>query len=205
MSSITSALTHKLRYLAIFAARWTMWSTAFEHFFQLCGMAAILWSFRAFSLRTQGDRIRGDGQRLRRALTISLRALRKHYEDNLGIFSGEKPPLSSGRNQINLLRTQLGRLTLLDPPEIEAVMAASVAAEVVETEMTKFRSRTAEVTLAIPERRELRTLLRSTLRDACSALQAAEELLNSNDTCTVKANPMCRQPVQWTSLTKPLK
>src|SRR5208283_5489135 len=165
MSSITSALTHKLRYLAIFAARWTMWSTAFEHFFQLCGMAAILWSFRAFSLRTQGDRIRGDGQRLRRALTISLRALRKHYEDNLGIFSGEKLPLSSGRNQINLLRTQLGRLTLLDPPEIEAIMAASVAVEVAETEFARCDGRAGGAAFAIPEKPELRTVLRSALRD----------------------------------------
>src|SRR5271167_4858633 len=103
-----------LRYLAIFAVRWSMWSTAFEHFFQLCGMAAILLSARAFSLRTQGHRMRADGQRLRRALTISLQALCKHYEDNLRVFSRGKLPLTSGRNQINLLRTQLGRLMLLD-------------------------------------------------------------------------------------------
>lgn len=158
-----------------------MWSTAFEHFFQLCGMAAILWGSRVFSHRTQGDRLRVEGERLRRALTISLQALHKHYEDNLAGICREKLPLSSGRNQINLLRTQLGRLTLLDPPEIEAVMVASVAAEVAETEMARSGSRIGSVAFAVPETVEMRTLLRSTLRDACSALQAAEVLLNPRE------------------------
>jgi hypothetical protein len=157
-----------------------MWSTTFEHFFQLCGMAAILWGSRAFSLRTQGDRTRAEGERLRRALTISIKALHKHYEDNLVSFCCEKLPLSSGRNQINLLRTQLGRLTLLDPPEIEAIMAASVAVEVAETEFARCggRGRAGGAAFAIPEKPELRTVLRSALRDACSTLRAAEELLN---------------------------
>lgn len=172
-----------------------MWSTAFEHFFQLCGMAAILLSARAFSLRTQDHRMRADGQRLRRALTISIQALRNHYEDNLRVFSHGKLPLTSGRNQINLLRTQLGRLMLLDPPEIEAVMVASVAAEVVETEMTRSGSRIGGVAFAGPERVEMRTLLGSTLRDACSALQAAEALLNPSEMtqCEPKSDlpPVC--------------
>lgn len=158
-----------------------MWSTTFEHFFQLCGMAAIILSARVFSLRAQGDRLRGEARRLRSALTISLAALRGHYEENSGVLSGGKLPLISGRNQINLLRTQLGRLTCLDPPEIEAVMAASVAAERAETEMARSGGRSGGVAFSIPETRELRTLLRSTLRDACSALQIAEKLLNPND------------------------
>jgi hypothetical protein len=158
-----------------------MWSTTFEHFFQLCGMAAIVLSARVFSHRAQGDRVRGEARRLRSALTIGVAALRRHYEENLRSFSGGKLPLISGRNQINLLRTQLGRLTFLDPPEIEAVMAASVAAEMVETEMARSGNRSGGVAFTIPEARELRTLLGSTLRDACSALQFAEKLLNPND------------------------
>lgn len=168
-------------HLVIFAAGWSMWSTTFEHFFQLCGMAAIILSARAFSHRAQGDRVRGEARRLRSALTINVAALRRHYEGNLGIFSDGKLPLISGRNQINLLRTQLGRLTFLDPPEIEAVMTASVAAEMVETEMARSGNRSGGIAFTIPETRELRTLLRSTLRDACSALQFAEKLLNPND------------------------
>jgi hypothetical protein len=158
-----------------------MWSTTFEHFFQLFCMATIILGSRAFSMRAQGDRLRGDAQRLRSALTINLQALRKHYQENLSILSGGELPLISGRNQINLLRTQLGRLTSLDPPEIEAVMTASVAAEMAETEMAKTGTRNGGIAFTIPEIREARTLLASTLRDACSALQIAEELVHPKD------------------------
>jgi hypothetical protein len=183
-----------------------MWSTTFEHLFQLCGMAAILWGSRAFSVRTQGERTRREGQRLRMALAISLQALHNHYENNLRISSGGKMSLSSGRNQINLLRTQLGRLTLLDTPEVEAVMAASVAAEVAETQMIRSGSRSGGSAFTIPEGPVARTLPRSTLRDACSALQAAEELLNSNYTVRLESKsnvpPSCT--IDWTRHTKPL-
>ncbi len=171
-----------------------MWSITFEHFFQLCGMGAIILSARVFSLRAQDDRVRGEARRLRTALTVSLAALRRHYEENSGILSGGNLSLISGRNQINLLRTQLGRLTCLEPPEIEAVMAAGVAAEMVETEMARSGGRSGGAAFSIPETRELRTVLGSTLRDACSALQLAEKLLNPYDVLRYESRPAESRP-----------
>src|SRR5208283_2365372 len=104
----------------------------------------------------------------------------KLYEDNLTSLSGGERPLISGRNQINLLRTQLGRLTSLEPPEIEAVMAASIAAERAETEMAIAGRKVDGVAFWIPKKNEAQVIIESTLREVCSMLGAAEELLNPN-------------------------
>jgi hypothetical protein len=156
--------------------------TAFEHFSQIFFMAAIILGSHALSRRTHRERVHHDAQRLRSALTISLPALRKLYEDNLSILSGGEPLLISGRNQINLLRTQLGRLTSLDPPEIEAVMAASIAAERAETAMGIADRKSGGVACIISGNHEARKILESTLREVCSMLETAEELLNPHGT-----------------------
>jgi len=145
-------------------------------------MAAIILSSqrsaRRAQSRAQTERVRDEARRLRSALTISLPALRKLYEDNLGILSGGKLPLISGRNLINLLRTQLGRLTSLDPREIQAVMAASIAAERVETDMAIAGKKIGDVAFTISENNVARGILTLKLRAACSMLGAAEELLS---------------------------
>jgi hypothetical protein len=156
--------------------------TAFEHFSQIFFMAAIILGSHALSRRTHRERVHHDARRLRSALTISLPALRKLYEDNLSILSGGERLLISGRNQINLLRTQLGRLTSLDPPEIEAVMAASIAAERAETAMGIADRKIGGVACIISGNHEAKKILESTLREVCSMLETAEELLNPHGT-----------------------
>ncbi len=171
--------------------------TAFEHFSQLFFMAAIILGSHTLSRRTHRERVRHDARRLRSALTVSLPSLRKLYEDNLSILSGGEHLLISGRNQINLLRTQLGRLTCLDPPEIEAVMAASIAAERAETAMAIVDRKVAGVAFIISGNLEAKKILESSLREACSMLESAEELLNPHGTLRHEkpfAVPPTREP-----------
>jgi hypothetical protein len=171
--------------------------TAFEHFSQLFFMAAIILGSHGLARRTHRERVRHDARRLRSALTISLPALRKIYEDNLSILSGGEHLLISGRNQINLLRTQLGRLTSLDPPEIEAVMAASIAAERAETAMAIVDRKVGGVAFIISGNLEAKKILESPLREVCSMLESAEELLNPHGTLRHEkpfAVPPTREP-----------
>jgi hypothetical protein len=156
-----------------------MWSVS-EHFVQLSFMAAIIWGAQAFARRAHHGRVSREARRLRSALGISLSALRKLYEDNLASLSDGERPLISGRNQINLLRIQLGRLTSLEPPEIEAVMAASIAVETAETEMAIAGRKVGGVAFWIPKKNEVKGIIESTLREVCSMLRTAEELLNPN-------------------------
>jgi hypothetical protein len=156
-----------------------MWSVS-EHLVQLSFMAVIIWGAQAFARRAQEGRVSREARLLRSALNISLSALRKLYEDDLASLSGGERPLISGRNQITLLRTQLGRLTSLEPPEVEAVMAASIAAERSETEMAIAGIRVGGVAFWIPKKNDVMDIVESTLREVCSTLRTAEELLNSN-------------------------
>src|SRR5665213_2864064 len=137
-----------------------LWTT-FERFFQFFFMAAVILGSHALSRRTHRDRVHREARRLRSALTISLPALRILYEGNLSILAGGERLLISGRNQINLLRTQLGRLTSLDPPEIEAIMAASIAAERAETEMAIADRKVGGVAFTISGNSEAKTILKS--------------------------------------------
>ena len=157
-----------------------MWSLS-DHLVQLSCMAMIVWGAQAFARRAHHRRVSREARRLRSALHIGLSALRKLYEDNLAEPSAGERPLISGRNQINLLRTQLGRLTSLEPLEVEAVMAACVAAEGVETEMAIAGRKVGGAAFWIPRKNEAaRAVTESALRAVCAALRSAEELLNSN-------------------------
>jgi len=143
-------------------------------------MAAILLGAQAFSRRANARRARAEAQRLRHALAVGLPALRKLYEDDLAAFSRSDLPVASGRNQIGLLRTLFGRLLSLDSPEIEAVMAASIAAERVETAMAIGGVKVGGAGFTIPKKHEAREALRAALREACQLLIAAEEILTPN-------------------------
>ncbi len=156
-----------------------MWSLS-EHLVQFSFMAAIIWGAQAFARRAHHGRASHEAQRLRTTIGISLSALRKLYEDDLASLSGGERPLISGRSQISLLRTQLGRLTSLEPPEVEAVMRAGVAMESAETEMTIAGQKVGGVAYSIPQKDEAGELVGSTLREACSMLRSAEELLIPN-------------------------
>lgn len=150
-----------------------------EHVVQLSFMAMIIWGAQAFARRAHSGRVKREARRLRSALHIGLSALRKLYQDSLADLSGGERPLISGRNQINLLRTQLGRLTSLDPPEVEAVMTACIAAEGAETAMAIAGRKVGGVAYWIPRKNDAaREIIESTLRDVCCTLRTAEELLN---------------------------
>jgi hypothetical protein len=153
-----------------------LWTVA-EHLGPVCMMLAIIGGNRAFARFAQERRSRGDAQKLRSALVISLRALRKLYRDNLGILAGGNPPLIAGRNQINLLRGQFSRLTCLEQSEVEAVWAAGVAAEAAETAMGVAGKPLGACAFTPPEQGENKAMLQSALRQARAALAAAEELL----------------------------
>lgn len=158
-----------------------MWWTVCGQIVQLSLMAAIILSSQASARRAQSraqtERVRDEAQRLRSALAISLPGIRTLYEDNLSILCGGKLPLISGRSLINLLRTQLGRLTVLNPAEIQAVMAASIAAERVETEMAIAGKKVGDAAFTLSDDHAARATLSLKLRAACSMLGAAEEML----------------------------
>jgi hypothetical protein len=153
-----------------------LWTVA-EHLGPVCMMLVIMGGNKAFARLGQERRLRGEAQKLRSALIISLRALRKLYRDNLGILASSNPPLIAGRNQINLLRVQFSRLTCLEQSEIEALWAASVAAEAAETAMGVAGKPLGACAFSVPEQGDKKAMLQSALRQARSALAAAEELL----------------------------
>jgi hypothetical protein len=157
-----------------------------EHGIQFVFMAMIIFSAQAFSRRAQRERQRSESRRLRVALAVSLPALRAIYEDNLEILADGKLKLLSGRSQISLLRTQFGRLTFLEPTEIEAVMTASVAAERVESGMEIAGHKIGAAAFKVPANDAARATLRSTLHDACDLLGAAQKLLETDGTAVAK-------------------
>lgn len=151
--------------------------TVLEHLCPLFTMGVIVFGSQALARRFQNDRQRDESQRLRSALTISLTALRKLYESNLGVLAGQKPPLISGRTQIVLLRLHFGRLMSLDQPEIESLWAASIAVEELETAMAVAGKTVGGVAFTLPEAHEAREALKSALMQACSRLETAESLM----------------------------
>jgi hypothetical protein len=140
-------------------------------------MAVLMVGSQAFARRVQDERLRGEARRLRSALIISLKAIRILYRGNLGVLVGGGSPLISGRNQLNLFRLHFGRLISLDQPEIEAVLAASIAAERVETAMAIAGKTVGGVAFTVPEGDESRGMLESALMQACSMLETAEGLM----------------------------
>ena len=153
-----------------------MWTNS-EPFFQLAFMVAVILSAQAFSRRAQSKRLVTEARRLRAALAMILSALREVYEDDLATLSVGERPLISGRNQINLLRSQLTRLTSLDAPEVEAVMAASIAAERVEMHLGVSGKKIGGIAVTIPSGHQAKRALESSLRKASTALLTAEMLL----------------------------
>ncbi|MGA2190033.1 MAG: hypothetical protein ABSH33_16005 [Steroidobacteraceae bacterium] len=147
-------------------------------------MAMIIFGAQGFSRRAQRERTRLEAQRLRSALGVGLRALRNLHEDNLRVLAGARPPLMSGRHQMGLLRTQLGRLIVLDQPEIEAVLTASIAAEAAEAMMAVSGKPLAGVAFSAPKGDEDVGILQSSLERACAMLEAAETLLTGSGSGT---------------------
>jgi hypothetical protein len=153
-----------------------LWTLA-EHFGQICMMAVLIVGTQAFTRRAHAGRLRGEAQRVRCALIISLQALRKRYEENLGVLGGSRLPVIAGRNQINLLRVQFSRLMCLDQAEIEALWTASVAAEDAETAMAVVGKPVGGAAFVVPEQDDKKEMLQSALMRACARLETAEGLM----------------------------
>lgn len=154
-----------------------MW-TASDHIFQLGIMLTVILGAQALARRATRKRLRAEARRVRIALAVGLEALRKVHEDNLGLLTADGQPLLSGRNQIHLLRAQLGRLAILEDVEVEAVMTACVAAERAETEIAVTSRKTGAVGITLlPDNPAARQRLAPMLQETCSSLLAAEQLL----------------------------
>jgi cytochrome c biogenesis factor len=170
------------------------WSIT-EHFFQVFLMAAVLLCSQTLARFTQNKRMRHEAKRLRSALTISLSALSEHYRKNLDLLSDSELTLISGRHQISLMRIQLGRITSLDEPEVEAVMAACTATERAEIGMEIAGKKMGSVAVVITAKGSARSTLISTLRETCDSLNAAINVLGSRvDFC--KAGDVGQSPVE---------
>ena len=164
--------------------------TATDHFFQLVLMLTVVLSAQAFGRRANNRRLLREAQHLRVALAIAIAALRKLYEANLTIVASAGNSLLSGRNQITLLRSQLGRLISLDMHEVEAVMRACCAAERVETEMAGSSKKAGGVHHPVaPDNDAERQILESTLRETCALLLDAEQLLAFSGSAKTKKTP----------------
>jgi hypothetical protein len=155
------------------------WTFA-EHFGPLCFMVALMAGSQLLTRRAQTERSRQEALRLRRALVISFQALRALYESNLSRLADGKSPLASGRHQITLLRIHLGRLTSLDEAEVEAAVAASHAAEGIETAMSIAGKPIGGTAFSLPVEDSDKEAVRSALRKACSIFESAERLLASS-------------------------
>jgi hypothetical protein len=136
---------------------------------------------------------------LRAGLKVGLHSLRDLYGENLRAVAGSKRTLVSGRHQLNLLRTQLGRLPSLKEPEAETVMLACIAAERAESMLEAVRKALAPADVVVHRRDEKRAMAESAFQTACAALEAAEKLLDasgSTGTETAAAPEQGRPPVE---------
>src|SRR5579862_3386405 len=161
-----------------------MVGVSWEHFGPLC-LLLILGS-QALNRRAHRIRWRNEVRSLRAGLKVGLHSLRDLYGENLHTVAGSKRTLVSGRHQLNLLRTQLGRLPSLTELEAETVMLACIAAERAESMLEAARKTLAPADVVIHRRDEKRAIAESAFQAACAALEAAETLLAATDSTKTK-------------------
>jgi hypothetical protein len=130
--------------------------------------------------RAQRIRWRNEVRSLRAGLKVGLHSLRDLYGENLHAVTSSKRTLVSGRHQLNLLRTQLGRLPSLKELEAEAVMLACIAAERAESVLEAARKALAPTDVVVHRRDGKRAMAESAFQTACAALEAAEKLLDAS-------------------------
>jgi hypothetical protein len=118
---------------------------------------------------------------LRSALVIGLTSLSRVYGDDADVLAHQPRRLVSGRNQMNLMRTQLGSIMTPDEEEVEAVRTACIAAERAETWLDIAGRRLGGPAMPVPQRDDLRATLKSTLDDATKQLQAAVDVLDPEE------------------------
>jgi hypothetical protein len=141
---------------------------------------------QALNRRAQRIRWRNEVRSLRAGLKVGLHSLHGLYGENLLAIARSKRTLVSGRNQLNLLRTQLGRLPSLKELEVETVMLACIAAERAESMLEAAGKALAPADVVIHRRDEKRAMAESAFQAACAALEAAEALLAASDSTEIK-------------------
>ena len=137
---------------------------------------------QALNRRAHRIRWRNEVRSLRVGLKVGLHSLHDLYEENLHSVARSKRTLVSGRHQLNLLRTQLGRLPSLNELEAETVMLACIAAERAESFLEAARKTLSPGDVVVHRRDEKRAMAESAFQAACTALEAAETLLAASDT-----------------------
>jgi ParB-like chromosome segregation protein Spo0J len=155
-----------------------MLGATWDHFGPVC-LVLILGS-QALNRRAHRIRWRNEMRSVRTGLRVNLHSLRMLYAENLQSVVHSRRTLASGRQQINLLKTQLGRLASLPENEVESVMLACIAAEKAESMLAVAGKALSPTSVVIHRRNEKLALVESALQDACSLLEAAEKLLGSN-------------------------
>jgi len=173
-----------------------MVGVSWERFGPLC-LLLILGS-QWLNRRAQRIRWRNEVRSLRAGLKVGLHSLRDLYGENLHAVTGSKRTLVSGRHQLNLLRTQLGRLPSLKELEAETVMLACIAAERAEAVLEAARKALA-ADVVVHRRDEKRALAESAFQTAYAALEAAEKLLDesgSTGTGNAAAREQGRPPIE---------
>lgn len=155
-----------------------MFGASWDHFGPVC-LVLILGS-QALNRRAHRIRWRNEVRSVRTGLRVNLHSLRMLYTENLQSVVHSRRTLVSGRQQINLLKTQLGRLASLPENEVESVMLACIAAEKAESMLAVAGKLMSAVSVVVHRRNEKLALVESALQAACSMLEAAEKLLSSN-------------------------
>jgi hypothetical protein len=168
-----------------------MLGISWEHYGPLC-LLLILGS-QALNRRAQRIRWRNEVRSLRAGLKVGLHSLRDLYGENLYAAAGSKRTLVSGRHQLNLLRTQLGRLPSLKELEAETVMLACIAAERAESVLEAARKALASADVVVHRRDEKRAMAQSAFQTACAALEAAEKLLGASGSTGTENVAACEQ------------
>jgi hypothetical protein len=154
-----------------------MFWTMSERLAPICLMALVLVLSRLMAQRGHRQRLRTEAQRLRRALHVGLQGLRHLYEGNLGMLESGERRLISGRNQIGLFRSQMGRLVCLEEVEVDAVMMACIAAELAESAMAVAGRSVAGATFVLLGPLKQKEALVAALSQACSSIRSAEDVL----------------------------
>lgn len=156
---------------------WTDLAAVCDRFSQLAFMAVIIFGSHAIARRTQDRRVREEARRIRGALGVSLQALGELYRDNLRLLASGSRQLLSGRNQVQVLRIQLGRVVALLEGEIEAVLAANIALEAAETAMAIAGKPLGGVAFILPDDSGAAEAVKQPLLHVCAMLEAAQALL----------------------------
>ena len=154
-------------------------TTAVHYLAQFVFMALLINGSQALARRAQDRRGQREAARIRAILRASFGALLEIYDSNRRSLAAGERTLLSGRQQIQVLRIYLGRLAALeDAAEIDAALSASFAMEAAEAAIAAAGKPVNGVAFMLPEDGNAADTVDPMLRQACTTLEAAVELLD---------------------------